>query len=263
MCSTVSAQAKVEESGSRIIPENALEQCFSKSERLARLKCYDLLLERPQLLEEDTAAVETDQVERVAQLPPAISYANDLLISQHLIEDRVHITLRRADGGEYQEFIEFEGGDLKGFLDEPRSEEQAEQLRLDTDLFLAIESDTSIGEAATLILSCENNISRLKVVFHQPFDGRFVDARFYGSETLSDENSLSRKLWVRGDGYLLENARGLDSIKLIARLISGALSQVSVGNGENIRSAFFETEALTKALPYLARHCSWSSDVTR
>lgn len=260
---SAAVQSAAEESGSRAVSESALEQCFAQSERLARLECYDVLLERPQLLEDVAAAEETEQEERAAQLPRAITYANDLLTSQDLIGGSIHMTLRRADGGEHQALIEFEGGGLEDFLDEPRSKEEAKRLRLENDLFLALESDTSIGEAATLILSCENNISRLKVVFSQPFDGRFVDARFYGSETLSDESSLSRKLWVRSDGYLLENARGLDSIRLIARIVSGALSQISVGNGENIRSAFFETEALGKALPYLARHCSWSPGVTR
>lgn len=247
----------------RQIAADALEQCFALSERLARLECYDVLLGRPQLLDDRKAEEEPVQIERVAELPRAISYANDLLNGTDLIGGEIHMTLRRSDGGENQEFIAFEGEGLEDFLNEQRTEEEAKKLRVENDLFLAIESDTSIGEPATLILSCENNISRLKVVFNQPFGGRFVGARFFGSEKLSEESALSRKLWVRSDGYLLENARGLDSIQLIARIVSGALSQVSVGEGEAIRSAFFKTDALKQALPYLARHCSWSPSVTK
>lgn len=236
-----------------------LQICFDESERLARLKCYDDLLERPRTVEEAAKPQETDAVERVAQLPKAIEYANSLLFGKNLVEETVSVSLRPVEesSAELPEGVGEDG--ILGFLKSPFTDEDLKALRGSYDLFLAIASDETIGEAATLLLSCENNISRLKIVFSEPFEGRFVDARFYGSENLTDDAGLHRKLWVRGEGYLLENARGLDAIKLMGRIVAGARSQISVGNGEAVRSAFFETDALRDALPLLAQHCSWSS----
>ena len=256
-----SGMAQAQETPKHDVDE-VLRGCFDTIERLARLKCYDDYFGRPNLIGDLGTKEEVVPVERIATVPPAIAYANALLNAPDRIEETVAVTFKPVEGVEEPMPLDWSEEGLIAFLSAPRSEEEDKRLRLENDLFLAVESDASIGEPATLILSCENNISRLKVVFGEPFDGKFIDARFYASETLTEDKSLQRKLWIRGQGYLIENARGLDSIQLMARIVSGSRSQIAVGNGETIRSAFFETDALKKGLPLLARQCSWSSDVS-
>ena len=247
------------EAGSGLAETVTLEReqvrfCFDKAERLERLRCYDRVLNRPGFSDEGTR--DKDEAENI---PQALAFAMSLLETRDRVENRVHITLidretgDRLRGGRY--------GGVFELIDIMIPQEEYDVLREESDMFLAMKSEEKIGEPAILVLSCEGDISHLKLYLGTPFEGKYADARFYGSSALGSDMVEQRSMWVRGAGHALESPRGLDTIKLLRRLTTGSLGQISIGEGREPRSAFFDTDALTEALPYLARHCGWVINV--
>lgn len=250
-CSAASVAASQEVSaGIKVVDMVPLETCFAQRERLSRLECYDTLLQRPQI--QNTAPV----VQEKPEIPHVVTQAWEFLESPDRVDEDVAVTMINRQTG--AKFVGGEDG-LITTLNAPLSEEALSERKAEYDLFLVLSSDPTVGEDATLIVSCENEITRLKIIYSESFEGRFAEARFYGRETLAGEDGVERKLWVHGQGYMLENARGLDSIRLIQHITAGDLGQIAVGRGDHIRSAFFATPALKKAIPLAARQCSWLS----
>ena len=231
-----------------------IEECFNEAERLSRLTCYDLLLDRDEITDTQN---EIEGITNITPLiPAALIFAEKLITAPDRTEENVRVTLiERANS------VILHGSGENGvfdLIDTSIPQDAFDIMRADNDLYLALPSQKDIGEQAVLSASCQNNITRLKVYFDVPFSGKTQKARFYGGKTLINDGSEARHVWVRGDGYVLENARGLDAIRLLSQLSQGQLGQISVGTGEDVRSAFFDTDALRAALPMLQRHCSWS-----
>ncbi len=230
-----------------------LTPCFEDSERLSRLECYDSVLERPEV----TDVTPEPEPEPAPQIVPAIAFLTGLMTSPDVSENGVAVTLRERDNGASLRVFDEEGEvDLRTRAGEPVD---PETYRDDTDLFLALQSIEGQGEDATLVVSCQNDITRFRIYWYQPFETRTTSVRFhYDDSVLENEGRELRQFHVRGGGYVTENARGLDSIRL-TRAISGAeITQVGIGDSSDLRSAFFNTAALDDVLPLLARHCSWA-----
>ncbi|WP_039017025.1 type VI secretion system-associated protein TagO [Halocynthiibacter namhaensis] len=230
-----------------------LAPCFNDTERLSRLECYDRVLARP-TDEEVTAEVVTPLVPAVI---PALVFTAGLLASPYVTEAGVYVSLKDRETGRELPAFDNEGNTFE--LTTVEGETESSPLKEDTDVFLALESQAGGDEPAVLVVSCENNITRFRVFWYTPFEERYTSVRFHYDNALSEEGGRElRRFRVRQNGYAVENARGLDSIRLTKGLSAAEITQVGVGAGENIRSAFFNTAALTEALPIVARHCSWS-----
>lgn len=246
VCSAASAQD--------FVPRTDLQPCFEMEERLSRLACYDQVLKRPDVTDTQANTVPEPPEDTIE---PAIIEAAKLLNSPYITEDGVFVTLRDRETGGTLSALGEEG--LLNSPKPPKITEKFETLRLETDLFLVLPSEQEIGEQAVLVVSCQNNITHLQVYWYERFEGRSEDVRFYYDTSLSDgDSNEDRRFRVRGNGFIIENARGLDSIRLVQEMSKTQRIQVSVGVGADVRSAFFNTEALPSALPMTARHCSWS-----
>lgn len=252
----VATQALAQDiSGSVMVDERELNTCFQTVERLERLMCYDTVLKRVEI--SDTVPVSKPSPEQIPK-PNSVMFSGRLLGREAVEKDGAFITLINRDSGDTLSNDSEDGAfDL---VDPPLDQEQLQTLRQENDLYVAIKSKDGIGEKTILVASCENNITRLKIYFYTPFEGRTEIARFYSGESLSEDNSEVRHMWVRGDGYILENARGLDSIRLLKQLSHGLLGQISFRDGDDVRSSFFDTSPLNTAIPLLSRHCSWRSE---
>lgn len=223
-------------------------------ERLARLACYDQVLLRPEITDTaPTLAAET--IENTIE--PAVVEVTKLLNSPYATDDGVFVTLTDRETGGTLAALGDDG--ILNASPQQQATEEFEAMRLETDLFLVLPSVTEIGEQAALVVSCQNNITHLQVYWFERFEGRAEDVRFYYDTSLSDgDSNEDRRFRVRGNGFILENARGLDSIRLVQEMSKTQRIQISVGAGADVRSAFFDTDALPTALPMTARHCSWS-----
>jgi type VI secretion system VasI family protein len=228
------------------VSEGAVKTCFEARERLERLACYDRVLQRP-------------MTEDVVLPPPAptVSQARaaaeadlkTVLSTPWQSDDGVLITLQSHDNGD--------------ILHDPftlLAEAKTRPDKLPADLYLALRSDPATGVAATLVLSCRNAITELQIYWPETLSGTVADVRLYYGRSLNDPaDHEDRRFKVRGDGILLENARGLDSIRLARMLAGTAITQVSVGSGTDVRSAFFETVRFEPVLGLIGQQCAWSN----
>ena len=235
------------------IDRSLLTPCFEDNERLSRLECYDTVLQRPKVTDVTPAPAPAPK----APVIPAIAFLTGLMTSPDVSENGVAVSLRARDNGASLRVFDVEGEvDLRDAAGEPVD---LETYRDDTDIFLALQSVEGQGEDATLVASCQNDITRFRIYWYEPFATRTTSVRFHYDDSVTENTGRElRQFHVRGGGYVTENARGLDSIRL-TRAISGAdMTQVGIGDSENLRSAFFNTSALNDVLPLLARHCSWA-----
>ena len=236
-----------------VIDRSLLVPCFEKNERLSRLECYDTVLKRPEVTD---SAPELDP-KPDAQIAPAIAFLSSLINSWDISENGVIVTLREHDSGSslrvYNDEGEVQLRSQAGKHVDPETYQES------TDLFLALPNIEGQGEKATLVASCQNDITRLRIYWYEPFETRTTSVRFhYDDSVTQNEGRELRQFHVRGNGYVTENARGLDSIRLTRALSGSEISQVGIGVNSDLRSAFFNTAALNDVLPLLAHHCSWA-----
>ncbi|MGB0903218.1 type VI secretion system-associated protein TagO [Halocynthiibacter sp.] len=239
--------------GAVTIDRELLTPCFEDNERLSRLECYDRVLARPEV----TDVTPEPEPEPAPQIVPAIAFLTGLLTSPDVSENGVAMILRERDNGANLRVFDDEGEvDLRTLAGETVDPETYQD---DTDLFLALQSLEGQGEDATLVVSCQKDITRFRIYWYEPFATRTTSVRFHYDDSVTEnEGRELRQFHVRGDGYVTENARGLDSIRLTRAISAADITQVGIGDSSNLRSAFFNTAALDEMLPLLAHHCSWA-----
>ncbi|WP_259779347.1 type VI secretion protein [Aestuariispira ectoiniformans] len=227
-------------------------KCFSETDRLDRLGCYDRLLGRPGI-DDIGRPVATGGTGLTGETPPAVTFVEGFLATSATTAQGVHVTLLDRSTGEPVKV----GDGVASLIDEPGGEQGDERLGRNADVYLALRNIDDARTDGALLVSCENNITRMRIKWGTPFETATVPARFLFGDTLTDEGSIKRVLRVGGQGYLLESARGLESIRLLRKMIAGSRVQISAGRGQAVRSLFFNANALRDALPMVGRHCSW------
>ncbi|AUG55447.1 type VI secretion system-associated protein TagO [Thalassospira marina] len=256
MAMMVVCGASINANAQTVIDDDALAACFTTANRLDRLGCYDSLLGRPGMGDEGVAIaqpVETDD----EKTPLAVSYVNGFLRSANVTPEGVAVTLLDHKSGAK---ITGPNGDLLDRINPPRDMADFDQLRRQADLYLALPALADAGEKGAMLVSCENNITRMRLMWMDGFSGRTVNARFLYGGSISQENATGTLLRVNGQGHILETPRGLESIRLLKTITDGSRIQVSVDAGNEQRSLFFDADALRSALPMMGRHCAWKMD---
>ncbi|OKH86429.1 type VI secretion system-associated protein TagO [Thalassospira sp. TSL5-1] len=256
MATMLACGASVNAHAQTVIDDDGLAACFATANRLDRLGCYDSLLGRPNTGDEGIAIAKpaADEDEKT---PLAISYVNGFLRSSNITPEGVAVTLLDHKTGAK---ITGTNGDLLDRINPPRDMADFDQLRRKADLYLALPALADAGEKGAMLVSCENNITRMRLMWINDFAGRTVDARFLYGNSLAQENAIGTLLRVNGQGHILETPRGLESIRLLKTITNGSRIQVSVDAGNEQRSLFFDADALRSALPMMGRHCAWKMD---
>lgn len=233
-----------------------LQSCFDKTVRLDRLACYDRLLENPITLIPTITAPNVESIVNPKVLAGAVRRAREKLVGHFQSNDGVAVSVINRTTGEQ---AEIPGAVTEEPLARLATAATQEQFRQTTDIYLALGAIEDAGEAGILLVSCKNNITQLRVQWDRPFRSNFIDTRFHlGTEIGLGGEVLSQRMRVLGDGHLLVAPRGLESIRLLTRLVGSNRFQVSTENGANIRSIFFNASALRSVLGLVARQCSWS-----
>ncbi|MEQ5778150.1 hypothetical protein J4E05_21680 [Thalassospira sp. NFXS8] len=253
VCGGISVDAQAQ----TVIDDTALGACFAKANRLDRLGCYDSLLGRPNTGDEGIT-VSRAVVEEDEKTPVAVSYVNGFLRSADVTPQGVAVTLLDHKSG--AKITGGKDGSLLDRINPPRDRAAFDALRRKADLYLALSSLADAGEQGAMLVSCENNITRLRLMWKDAFSGRTADARFLYGGSIAQENATGTVLRVNGQGHILETPRGLESIRLLKTISDGSRIQVSVDAGQEQRSLFFDADALRGALPMMGRHCAWKMD---
>lgn len=244
------AAAQAQNAALQDTPEFAT--CFAQDDRIRRLICYDDLFGRPAERDLKAAVVPAPVT---PTLPAAVERSWGLLQSATITPEGVAVTIIDRETGKKA----IAGPD--GFLaeiDPPTDSEAFDDFKSSYDLKLALPSQPASTEPGVLLLSCENNITSMKVLWTTQSSSRFETTRFHAGQNLSDAARDLLTLRTEADGYLLAAPRGLESIRLVQALARGADAQITIGDGVNVRSLFFDAQALRAALPLIARQCSWS-----
>lgn len=235
------------------VDKAALSKCFAEPDRLDRLGCYDQLLGRPGIADSAASASSASDQQSDTVRPRAVAYVDGFLNSPVVTKRGVHVSLiDRKSGQPLTGNYETEDGRI----DLLSGATSADRLQRETDVFLAL-ANFDGEQNGVLLVSCENNITRMRVMWDTPFDGTTISARFLFGNKLSGGPNIERVLRVGGNGYLLESARGLESIRLLRNMVTGDRVQISAGRAGELRSLFFDAGALRDALPMVGQHCSW------
>lgn len=230
--------------------------CFEMNERLARLECYDTLLGRPGEIDLNVQSPQTD-ADAPVQTPNAIQFVEKLIEKGQSTENGVLVALLERGG---HKRYATQGKTAVEFMKSIRSQADIETVRETANLYIILPSIKTLGEEAVLVASCIEDITNLDIYWYQSLGKREVTARFLtGNELSINTPVVKRQIKITGSGYILSNPRGLESIRTLNKFASGARGQVSIEQGNTVRSSFFETRALRNVLPFIAKHCSWKS----
>ena len=230
-----------------------IERCFEEPDRLDRLACYDDVLANPNVM---STGVPVAQAVAPAVLAPSVRNARVKRDSALRTQSDVAVTvLNRATGTQN----DIPGAAEASLFRRLYTATVSPAFRAENDIHLAIASIDQTGEPGILLVSCENNITHLRVQWDQPFSDTTVDTQVYFGSMIGDRSAtIDQHMRVQGDGHLLVAPRGLESIRILTRIVSGERVNFSTNSDNQLRSMFFDMNALRGSLDLIARNCSWA-----
>ncbi len=232
------------------VDDDALKNCQSVTARLDRLFCYD------ELLGTKIMGVNTSPVDPTSPMTADAKRAFHLAASKERSDKDIALALYKSNTMDVWEEYD---APLFGYL-EGLNETDVEDLKQKADLWLALESREDTGVKSVLALSCQTNITNFEIYLQTPLPTGYNKVRFISSN-ISRNSSRDVELRVRtiSKGYKLQMPRGLEGIRLIGQLLNDDVLQMSFHNGDEIQSAFFDTNKLNTVIKHLGRHCDWAN----
>lgn len=238
------------------IDQAALEFCFSKPSRVNRLACYDDLFKNPNIEMPKVSVPERRVRPTLSGTAKSVLFARERLAAQLKTPTGVSVSVINRKTGEAGPIPGVSSHSVLRRLSLAATDQDFQDVY---DIYLAISSIDGAGENGILLISCENNISHLRIQWDRLFEPIFVNTRIRLENKLGKKSdAISQRMRVLGDGHYLVAPRGLESIRILSKLVSGEKFQVSTDDQQNMRSIFFDAAALRGGLSIIARHCSWS-----
>ncbi len=234
---------------------DAVQACFDEPDRLDRLYCYDEALGRTDLSDRTK-----DVPSAVPILPEELASFDQILGSPDQTETGVPIMVRDAVTQSYVFQADTSTVDM---LRAWATQENFKELVDQNDVFIAVASDSLLGSTGGLIVSCESNITHVRFVWDRPVQDQFVDVRILvGSSVSETASAFEQTLRASSGRHYLNAPRGLSGIELLRQMDRAPIAQVTITEGDERRSLFFDMEPLAPALGYIGQHCGWANAPT-
>lgn len=240
------------------IEDGKLQTCFSKKDRLVRLRCYDNLLGRPN----DGVPLEkspSEATEKTEIMPSKTEQIySQLQVNDSLASGKIRFGVFDSNSEKRVE-IESSGGDKKIYpVGDNMNAKEYETFRITHDIWFAIDSVPEIGANIPMIFGCDNNITTVRFPLPELIKSQILPVQVYWGRELHDFGaSVDTAMRVIDRGRIIEAPRGLESIHLLNQVAGSDLMQLSYSHNQDNISAFYSIEHIRDALVILGRHCEW------